>query len=335
MKKKYNEKFNIDWKNRLFHLSYSNDELLIWGRFSKFKNWEIQINNSYCNKKELSVEATSFKRLWGDFVFIFQFSLLFIWGTFVITDVRIWDFFTDKPVSWQEMENLDKIKRIGKPKYKYRKIKEKWFYNSKFLKLYNRNFLNDPYGITVDIAFFPLLVYALLQVGFHQRHNFCIAINFNFSETKPLIEFELCLFSLFLKFEFGRNTVIRKANLKHISDFENLIKHSAKPYLLTDSDEDILQLQIERKNLAYIKTILSKIDITKLDTNEILIDGMYKEFYNAEIFDLLLNNISQFTNWEEVENSKDSYNSEAIAKLKAKYLQDQSEADSKGSQVKE
>ena len=92
MKKKYNEKFNIDWKNRLFHLSYSNGELLIWGRFSKFKNWEIQINNSYCNKKELSVEATSFKRLWGDFVFIFQFSLLFIWGTFVITDVRSWDF---------------------------------------------------------------------------------------------------------------------------------------------------------------------------------------------------------------------------------------------------
>lgn len=335
MKKKYNEKFNIDWKNRLFHLSYSNGELLIWGRFSKFKNWEIQINNSYCNKKELSVEATSFKRLWGDFVFIFQFSLLFIWGTFVITDVRIWDFFTDKPVSWQEMENLDKIKRIGKPKYKYRKIKEKWFYNSKFLKLYNRNFLNDPYGITVDIAFFPLLVYTLLQVGFHQRHNFCIAINFNLSETKPLIEFELCLFSLFLKFEFGRNTVIRKANLKHISDFENLIKHSAKPYLLTDSDEDIVQLQIERKNLAYLNTVLKHIDITKLDTNEILIDGMYKEFYNAEIFDLLLNNILQFTNWEEVENSKDSYNPEAIAKLKAKYLQDQSEADSKGSPVKE
>ena len=62
---------------------------------------------------------------------------------------------------------------------------------------------------------------------------------------------------------------------------------------------------------------------------------MYKEFYNAEIFYLLLNNILQFTNWEEVENSKDSYNPEAIAKLKAKYLQDQSEADSKGSPVKE
>lgn len=331
MKNKKGQNFNINWKNKLFHLLYDNEELLIWGRFSKFKNWEIQINNSFCNKKELSIEATSFKRLWGDFVFIFQFSLLFIWGTFVITDVRIWDFFTDKPVSYQEMENLEKIKRIGKTKYKYRKIKEKWFYNSKFLKLYNRNFLNDPYGITVDIAFFPLLLYTLLQVGFHQRYNFCIAINFNLSETKPLIEFEVCLFSLFFKFEFGKNTVVRKANLKYISDFENLIKHSANPYLLTDSDEDIIQLQIQLKNLDYIKTVLSKIDITKLDTNEILIDCMFRDCYASKIFDLLLDKVPQFTNWEEVESYKDSYNLEAIEKLKARYMQRSFTKDNKNS----
>lgn len=197
--------------------------------------------------------------------------------------------------------------------------------------MYNRNFLNDPYGITVDIAFFPLLLYTLLQVGFHQRYNFCIAINFNLSETKPLIEFEVCLFSLFFKFEFGKNTVVRKANLKYISDFENLIKHSANPYLLTDSDEDIIQLQIQLKNLDYIKTVLSKIDITKLDTNEILIDCMFRDCYASKIFDLLLDKVPQFTNWEEVESYKDSYNLEAIEKLKARYVQSSFTKDRKNS----
>lgn len=51
----------------------------------------------------------------------------------------------------------------------------------------------------------------------------------------------------------------------------------------------------------------------------------------SKIFDLLLDKVPQFTNWEEVESYKDSYNLEAIEKLKARYVQSSFTKDRKNS----
>lgn len=90
-------------------------------------------------------------------------------GCFVIKIQEIWDEHTDKPVTWEEYEKLPK-KREGKPKYKSRRQgKEKWYFSSKFLKLFNLDFLNDPYGITIDLLVsFP--IYTSVQLGNHPRH---------------------------------------------------------------------------------------------------------------------------------------------------------------------
>ena len=66
---------------------------------------------------------------------------------------------------------------------------------------------------------------------------------------------------------------------------------------------------------------MNKIDITKFDTDEIIIESMYEDWYNSEFFELLLKNIQTFNKWDDVEKSCDCYNPDAITKLKERFSQ--------------
>lgn len=315
-----NKFYSFNFKNSLFKIHYGNGELLMHGRLSKFKKWELQLNNYFGHWNKIYIASTNFRKLWNDLVYTFEYSIGPFWGCFNITDVRIWDDHTDKPVLWDEMIKLQNVKREGKPKYKPRRQnKEKWYFTSQFLKLYNFDFLNDPYGITVDFAWFPFLIYSLIQIGIHPRHRFTLAIDADFSEIGPVFTFELCLFTLFVRFEIGKNTVVRRANFKYSKDFNTLVDRFANPYL--SDNGNILIHQIQRKNLSFIENILNKIDITKFDTDEIIIESMYEDWYNSEIFELLLKNIQTFNKWDDVEESCDCYHPDAITKLKERFSQ--------------
>lgn len=285
--------------------------------FTKYKNWEFQIDLRD-NWKEISLCSYFTRRLYNDFAYTSFFYLGPIFSYFVIADSRVWDDHTDKPITWTEMEELEKVKRIGKPKYKPRKRgKEKWYYDSAFLKIYNFDYLNDPYGITIDFSWLPLLFYSLIQVGISPIHKFGFHINASFLEKGPVIEFAICIFTFYIKLEFGKNTVIRKANRKSMKDFNLLVKLFANPYIVNQDDRrNIIQYQIERKDINFIQNILNKTDINKYNTDEIIECAMEKEWYNSDIFDLLLSSIHTFNNWSDIEKDSDCYNSDAISKLK-------------------
>lgn len=310
-----NKNSGFIFHSRYLNISYFSGEILIWGQipFTRYKKYEIQANTSFGSWNLYSVSGAICNKRPDHVVHNFEYSLGPLWAHFEIIDIREWDYHTDKPMLWEEYEKLPEH-REGKPKFKYRKIKEKWYFLSKYLKFYNLDFLNDPYGITVDFSAFSLLIYTMIQFGISKFLRFNIAFEANFSQIGPKFVFEICLFSFFIKFELGKNTVVRKANLKRPEDFNNLIKIFANPYL-SDDCCNVLQYQIQRKNKKYIENILEKIDVNKFNTDEIIIEAMYNDWYRGEIFDLLLKNINKFDNWQDIEQNCDCYHPEAIEKL--------------------
>lgn len=311
-----NKNYKTLLKSKYCNLAiFFGDELLIWGDipFTKYKKYEIQINSRFGRWSLYHISSFISKRILSHTVWQIEYSLGPYWANFNIYDIREWDYHTGMLMEWSEYEKLPEH-REGKPKYKERKEKEKWYFSSKFLKIYNLDFLNDPYGITIDFAWFPLLIYSLIQVGIHPRNRFNISFEADFSQIGPKVEFEICLFSVFLNLQLGKNIVVRKPNLKRPEDFNALIKYFANPYI-SDGSCNILQLQIQRKNKKYIENVLEKIDVSKFDTDEIIIHAMYKDWYRSEIFDLLLEKINKFDNWEDIEQYSDCYNNDAITKL--------------------
>jgi hypothetical protein len=213
------------------------------------------------------------------------------------------------------------INEISEMEYKYsnykiRKFgKEKWYFISTFLKIYNFDFLNKPNSITFDLAFFPLLIYTTFQIGINKEKTFQISLNFEFNENTPKFNFKFNLFSYFLKLELGENTIVRKANQKRIKDFQTLKKYLTNPYK-TLYFKNILQLQIIRKNITFIKYLLENIELEKFpSTDLILIEAAYKENYNEEIFNLLINKINRFNNWAEIDRMAGAFSIDAIQKL--------------------
>ena len=132
------------FKTKFFKISINKYRILIWGRLSKYKYYEIQIEPGGMTSGGITISACIFKRLFSNLVFgcnIYLGKLL--WCNFMINDPREWDEHTDKPATWEEYEKLPQ-KREGKPKYKSRRQgKEKWYFSSKFLKLFNLDVLKD------------------------------------------------------------------------------------------------------------------------------------------------------------------------------------------------
>lgn len=288
------------------------DNVIIWGNLSKFKNWELQIDKSLSNSDNIHISICGFKRLFADLVFACEANLgKFFWGNFIVTDTRIWDSHTDKPITWEEYKNLPE-KREGKAKFKFRKTgKEKWYYSSKFLKLYNLDFLNDPNGITIDFSFFPFLMFVSMQLGNHPRHSSCLSFNIGKTPVGFIAEVEFCLFGYFLEFKIGENTFTRNANLEYVEDFQRLIAMGKNLYI-----ENLLEKQIERKNLVYIQAIINEVPELYLISDKVLILAAYNDFFKKDIFDFLIKNAKHFNSWNEIKKDIDIFDQYAVNKLK-------------------
>lgn len=294
--------------------SFSKNDIIISGKLSKYRNWELQIDKDLAIENDISFSICFYKRLFADLVSTIEINLgKFFWSAFVVNDTRIWDNHTDKAIPYDEYIKLSE-KREGKPKYKERRLnKEKWYYSSKFLKLYNTNFLNDPYGIIIDFACFPIPIYFSLQIGNHLRHKFCLGFNINKTPKGFVCETELCLFGYFIEFQIGENTVIRNANVKYIEDFNRLSSKAS----ISDI-KALLEKQIERKNLEYVKAIVHSNCAFKYqeDSDEFLILASYEDTFKKEIFDFLFANTQYFNSFAKIEEYIEFYNPYAVEKLK-------------------
>lgn len=99
-------------KTKFFKISINKYRILIWGRLSKYKYYEIQIEPGGMTSGGISISACIFKRLFADLVLCCEIDMgKLLWGCFVIKDTRIWDEHADKPVTWEEYENYPKNAR--------------------------------------------------------------------------------------------------------------------------------------------------------------------------------------------------------------------------------
>lgn len=301
------------FKTKFFKISINKYRILIWGRLSKYKYYEIQIEPGGMTSGGITISACIFKRLFSNLVFGCNIDLgKLLWCNFMINDPREWDEHTDKPATWEEYEKLPQ-KREGKPKYKSRRQgKEKWYFSSKFLKLFNLDVLNDPYGITIDLAWFQFPIYTSVQLGNHPRHKFCLSLDIGKTPAGFVCEFEFCMFGYFADFKVGQNTVARNVNLKYIDDFYRLVSKSEDVYI-----EMLLAEQIQRKNLPYIQAIVKSCDILQntKKSDEFIILASYDDTFREDIFNFLIENIIYFNGWDEIEKNINMYEPLAVEKL--------------------
>lgn len=301
------------FSNKNFKIRYHKAFGIIWGKLSKYRAFELQITRAFADWKNLHISICSYKRLFTDLVLTIEISLFGItWLCFSVVDNRVWDSHTDKAITYEEYVKLPD-KREGKPKFKFRKQgREKWYFSSKFLKLYNLDFLNNPYGITFDIAWFPLPIYSALSAGYHPSHNFCFGLKVSLLYPQS-INLEICLFGYYIELELGRNVIYRKANCKHIEDFYRLFTTSKK-----EDFKELLEYQILRKNLIFVSEIIKNTNIFNYTdiSDELLILASDKDTFKKDIFELLLKNCRYFNAWDEIINNVKFYNPYALEKLK-------------------
>lgn len=174
----------------------------IWG----YKYWELEVwNNNPQNEKKIGLELFQVNRVLAHSIFSLNISIGSYNIRFEIFDNREWDFHTDKFITWQEYSKLPKI-RVGKPKFKYRRsCKEKWYFSSKLLKLYNLDFLNDPYGVTIEVSYFPILFYSIFQIG--KNIDCSTGLKIYFIKTPHGLGgvFEICLLGYFITLKIQKD----------------------------------------------------------------------------------------------------------------------------------
>ena len=306
----------IKWQCSLFRIFVDENRILVWGNLKKYRSWEIQIDFRKRLGKVFHLDSCHFKRLFGGVVYILEGSIFnLIYFHFVINDSRVWDDFTDSPITIEEAFLLDEQPpRQGKPKYKPRlQGKEKWYFTSQFLKLYNLDYLNDPWGITIDLAWFPFLLFTTLQLGVHPRHKFCLGLDLELGESWN-ISIEICLFGLFAEFTVGANTLDRKANLKYVDDFNTLVARGANVGL-----ENLIKQQIIRHNSAYLWEILYNSNTNIYEYPELfdkyLVHAAFYDTYRKEVFNLLFEKAKYFNSVKDIEYEK-SFEPEALEKIK-------------------
>jgi len=280
---------SIDFK--LFWIRFSKGNVTALGRITDNKAWELDIFNGG-DKFGLTSELNR-----NDIhsIYFFEFQL-----------PKLFDF------------QFSIYNKIEKDVPDRRKKKAKWYLNTQYLKIYNLDFLNNPYGLTFDFAWFPLLWYTKLSYGV-DKWNWAL---FNFEIKKDRndafkFSVKFCLFCLFIEFTTGQNTVVRDANTYYLKDFRTLemfgadLEHQGKY-------ENIITIQIMNKNLPYLYGILEwcHFDFNKVDTDEILEYAADEGFYNKEIFELITKHINYIRNWNEgIEDYKPDLEAEAYEKL--------------------
>ncbi len=304
------------------HLFLINRILSGIGQIGKYKAWDFSLDMH----GENSLTFTSYiGRYAAHTLWFLEFSIFnLIYFQFDFYDTREWNYYTGKRVYISTEEEYNQL--LGnpnnkKPVYKERKKKAKWYYNSQFLKVYNFDFLNNPWGLTIDWAWFPTLFYTKFSFGVDKKYWFNINFDLNKEQnngtTGLTLKTNISLFSRFIEFEIGQNTVLREANLYHAEDFLTLINHGADPNMQDEYGFNILSKQVEHKNLAFLWYAFKYVDLAKINTDNVLQEISYSWNYRQEIFEYVLSKINYVKNWEEIENLKDDFEPVAYQKLLA------------------
>ena len=283
-------------RKKKFRLEASFEKILLFFRLSKHKGFEIEFyfKNEFNFNSEFKCFIT--KRPSDDWKCAFEFENSFLYLSIGLIDYRLWDEYSDRPinVSYQKYNEMYK-NYTGKSKYKYRTEKTKWFLNTKHLKIYNHNFLNDIYGRTIDLAFYRIPLYFKFGYGFDPIKSFDFQLDIVPNKNYigyPWFCFKITLFSLLLKFEFGKNTVMREENLFNYNDFIRLANSGADLYL-ESNNFTIIDYLAYHNRYEYLKEVLKRVDINKFDKVELLTSILFVSPLCEKCFDLVLNAIDE------------------------------------------
>ncbi len=177
---------------------------------------------------------------------------------------------------------------------KTRRKKYKEFYWSKFVKIYNNNFLHNSYGRTIE---FNLPCKHYLKIGFnHQDYYECknetkleFTINLNkdgcWCSKDNFIRLKLCAFHHYLKIVLGKNHICRYSVLHSVKSLEQFRGAKINKALL-----NYLFLNQIKPHETWIfkKVIALGIDLSKLYFSNLIYHLAFKPNYHKTSLDYIL-----------------------------------------------
>lgn len=195
---------NINFRSKYFNILINDMISEMWGRIFRYKFWEFVIWRNSREDKTFGFDIAYYKRVLAHTNFESQLSFGIPNIRFGIYDDREWDFHTDNYITWQEFCKLPE-KREGKPKFKFRNWrKQKWYFSSKYLNVYNLNFLNDPYGVTIEFLYLPLLSCVTLKLGKEQDCSSGLKILLTKTPKEVVCNFKVNFWGYFLMFKIQK-----------------------------------------------------------------------------------------------------------------------------------
>lgn len=274
------DKFNVESN---FTLNFSRDFGIKNYLITDFKDWK-QLSIRIARNNVYSLQIVS--------------NILGISQDFrikTIYDEVMYNFKEQRLMTTEEIISQDCLnKNIDTSEPKERRKKYKEFYFSKFIKIYNNNYLNKPYGRTIEFAL-PFNHY--IKLTFNRQHyynyknetNIEFACNFDkgnaWCDKNRYIRLKLSAFKHYFKIVLGENTINRHSVIH--SD-KSLAKITTKNF-----DEKILnrlfETEIKPHQTWIFKKIVNKgIDLSKLNFDNLIYQLAFKHNYHKATLDYML-----------------------------------------------
>lgn len=274
------DKYNVESN---FTILFSRDFGIKNYLYTDFSNWkQFSIRIARNNVHTLQVVSNIFgiyqdfriKTIYDDVIYNFKEQRLMTTEEVILQDC------------------LNKNVDINESKERRKKYKE--FYFSKFIKIYNNNYLNKPYGRTIELVL-PFNHY--LKLGFNHQHfynyknetNIEFAFNFDkgssWCDKNCYVRFNLSAFKHYFKIVLGKNTINRYSVIH--SD-KSLAKITTKEF-----DENVLNRLFKNEIEPYQTWIFKKIvkmgiNLSKLDFDDLIYNLAFKHNYHKATLDYML-----------------------------------------------
>lgn len=278
----------IDFRSRYLNIVINDFFFELWGHIFGHKHWEFEIWKNSVDEKSIGFEVIQNFRVFAHQQFVLSILLGDYNFSFRLNDDREWDCHTDKFITWEGYCKLPEKSRYDKPKFKYRKQgKQRWYFSSKYLKLYNLDFLNDPYGLTAEFSGFPKLFCVIVQFGKNQYCSSGLKINITKTQKEIGCNFEVSLLGWFLGFKFQKN---KFTVFTQIIDSDKFFKYytmeneSDEPHIHVCVDLDNPKWQGKRfENFQPLKTVAT-IKLLHKDDIYTCENLKFVDVYDAKIY---------------------------------------------------
>lgn len=281
----------INWQREKSFLEYE-------CRFYIGKNYVFEINGvgKFNLKNFFSIEAKVKRtRVKASFVFLGYHNLIRIGH--IVRD--FYDSHADKYYYWDDEKDKCYTDEDGQNEYSFTESRDevyKEFFNSKLMKIYNKDWLNCFYGRALEFAL-PFFHY--LKVDFKKPFYNREWLGFRFIldfENGLLFKITLMLLKHELRFILAKNKLNRESNISSVSAVKRLLQLYKRSGKLPEKYFSYIELMIEKRKAASFIYMLKNTSFMAQDIKKYLTENDFEPIcpahnFSKPIFDSICNKI--------------------------------------------